>query len=315
MSPSSPWPDAQRVDVEVLDERRHLLGEGARWDGSSYWQVDLLGGVAFRGDGRGPLQPFADTSALGQAVDQYGAQVPVPIGVVLPLYAGATATDQPEAHVATVGTGVALLRDGVLTTVATIEAGPGPQFRVNDANAVFGTLFVGTMSWGAEPGQGGLWRLREGVFDQVVGGMLCPNGPVFSPDGAWMYLVESGRAEISRIALHDPEGACELGRSDLFARIPEGLGLPDGMAVDDDECLWVALWDGHAIVRFAPDGRVLGRYAVPAARPTSVALLGDAVMVTSARLDLAEPGPYDGATMRLDLPVGGPTAGAVRLPG
>ena len=71
-----------------------------------------------------------------------------------------------------------------------------------------------------------------------------------------------------------------------FARFTEDGDRPDGGAVDRDGCYWTALYRGGKVVRFAPDGRVLAEFAVPAMCPTMCAFGGRdlrTLYVTSAR--------------------------------
>ena len=44
--------------------------------------------------------------------------------------------------------------------------------------------------------------------------------------------------------------------------------MADGLVVDADGCLWIAMWDGGCVRRYSPDGELLGRYPVPVSRPT-----------------------------------------------
>jgi sugar lactone lactonase YvrE len=65
--------------------------------------------------------------------------------------------------------------------------------------------------------------------------------------------------------------------------------VPDGLTVDEEGGIWVALWNGSAVHRYAPDGSLLASVQLPVQRPTSCAFGGpgrDALFVTSARTDL-----------------------------
>jgi sugar lactone lactonase YvrE len=65
--------------------------------------------------------------------------------------------------------------------------------------------------------------------------------------------------------------------------------VPDGLTVDEEGGIWVALWNGSAVHRYAPDGSLLARVQLPVQRPTSCAFSGpgrDTLFVTSARTDL-----------------------------
>jgi sugar lactone lactonase YvrE len=65
--------------------------------------------------------------------------------------------------------------------------------------------------------------------------------------------------------------------------------VPDGLTIDEEGGIWVALWDGGAVHRCAPDGSLLATVQLPVQRPTSCAFGGpgrDTLFVTSARTDL-----------------------------
>ncbi len=71
--------------------------------------------------------------------------------------------------------------------------------------------------------------------------------------------------------------------------IPERIGVPDGMTLDADGMLWVAVWDGSVVRRYRPDGAVESEVRLPVSQPTSCAF-GDAdlgtLYITSARDEL-----------------------------
>ncbi|WP_435835596.1 SMP-30/gluconolactonase/LRE family protein [Streptomyces avermitilis] len=81
-------------------------------------------------------------------------------------------------------------------------------------------------------------------------------------------------------------------------------GSPDGMAVDVDGAVWVAVWGTGTVRRYLPDGRLDRTLRLPARQPAGVCLEEDLLHITTARVGLAVPGPYDGAvfTARVDVP-------------
>ena len=68
--------------------------------------------------------------------------------------------------------------------------------------------------------------------------------------------------------------------------VPEGEGFPDGMTIDAEGHLWVALWDGGRVLRVDPTaGRAVDEIRMPVSRPTSCAFGGrdlDELFITSA---------------------------------
>jgi len=93
----------------------------------------------------------------------------------------------------------------------------------------------------------------------------------------------------------------ELAEPEEFWRPAPGDGAPDGMTVDDDGHLWVAMWGGSAVLRIAPDGATAARADVPARQPTSVCLVDGRLVVTSATVGLPAPAPADGRLYAVPL--------------
>ena len=96
------------------------------------------------------------------------------------------------------------------------------------------------------------------------------------------------------------------GRSLFFPY--DAPGAPNGLAVDHEGSLWIALWDGWRVVRYGPNGALQREIVMPVPRPTSCAITGQerrTLYVTSARIRIAEQSlhdaPYSGAVFTIDL--------------
>jgi sugar lactone lactonase YvrE len=105
--------------------------------------------------------------------------------------------------------------------------------------------------------------------------MLCddigfPNGVGFSPDGQRLYASDSIRGQV---IVHDVDADAALTNRRVFVS-PTG-GAPDGLAVDESGCIWMALYGAGKVVRCTPAGEVEERIEVPAVAVTSVAFGGD----------------------------------------
>jgi len=92
------------------------------------------------------------------------------------------------------------------------------------------------------------------------------------------------------------------------------------VVLDSEECLWVGVWDGWAVHRYAPDGRLLARIELPCARVTKVAFGGNDLrtcFVTTARIGLSETEllrqPQAGGLFAFEVPVAGRTLPPVKL--
>ena len=150
-----------------------------------------------------------------------------------------------------------------------------------------GRLWIGTGDGGGQRLPGRLLcidsDLRVSVMDT---GFAIPNGPAFSVDGRLMYLADSAAGQIYRYHLDCATGV--LGPRETFASIPCTVGAPDGMTVDRDEHLWVAIYAGSAVFRYSPEGALVERLSFPLTRMTSCTFgRGDlaGLFVTSAVRD------------------------------
>lgn len=100
-----------------------------------------------------------------------------------------------------------------------------------------------------------------------------------------MYLADSYANLLYRADFHAEPG--ELGRSEVLTKT-EGVGVPDGLAVDVEGCFWVAMHGGREVRRYDATGRVVGLVPVPVLQPTSCAFGADGrLFVTSARNGLS----------------------------
>lgn len=124
----------------------------------------------------------------------------------------------------------------------------------------------------------------EGSKIADFGPVCIFNGPAFSPAGDRIYFADSPTRVIETASYDKATGT--VGKPEPFVTLKGDEGYPDGMTVDAEGCLWNARWDGFAIARYAPDGRLLEEIAVPVSRPTSLAFGGrnlDTLFVTSAQ--------------------------------
>ena len=146
---------------------------------------------------------------------------------------------------------------------------------------------------------GTLYRVDADLsWTAIDGGYRVTNGPAFSPDGKLMYHNDSRAAADLCFDLDCGRQAAERR---IFLQFNEGEGYPDGMTVDRDGCLWIALWDGWCVRRYSPAGEWLETVRMPVARPTSCAFGGpdfDRLYITSASIGLDEERPRDATKCR-----------------
>ncbi|WP_030610726.1 SMP-30/gluconolactonase/LRE family protein [Streptomyces sclerotialus] len=181
--------------------------------------------------------------------------------------------------------------DGAFSWLAH-EAVPGR--RGNDAAvAPDGALWAGTMRYDEAQGGGTLTRIApDGSEQRVLPEVAVSNGIDWSPDGRLMYYIDS---PTRRIDVFDAGGGEEDGPAGEFVRnrrpfveIEEGAGFPDGMCVDADGGVWVALWEGGQVRRYTPDGTLDRTVELPVRRPTACAFGGSGLTdlyITTAQED------------------------------
>lgn len=255
--------------VELALPARASLGEGPTWDpaGARLVWVDIL---ASRVHWYDPLGGRTSVMATGQHV---GAAKPRAGGGI-----------------------VVNLRDGVGVYDADgafrwLHREPVPGRRGNDAAVdASGALWAGTMRYDEAAGGGSLRRVApDGTVEPVLDDVAVSNGTDWSPDGSLMYYVDSPTRRIDVFDVDRETGLVRKRRP--FAMVEEGAGFPDGLTVDADGCVWVALWDGAAVRRYTPRGALDRVVEVPVRRPTACAFGGPHLTdlyITSARTGLGE---------------------------
>ncbi|MEU9477818.1 SMP-30/gluconolactonase/LRE family protein [Streptomyces sp. NPDC048191] len=261
---------------EVAVRAEAELGEGPTWDpatGRLIW-VDILGMRIHSYDpGTGRRTVRTTEQHVGAVKPRAGG------GLVLNLRDGVGLLDPDD-------------------TFRWLHHEPVAGRRGNDAAvAPDGSLWAGTMRYDEAPGGGTLTRLTaDGTAETVLTDATVSNGTGWSPDGRLMYYVDS---PTRRVDVFDHDGERVHDRRP-FARIEEGAGFPDGLTVDADGCVWVALWDGGAVRRYTPDGRLDRVIGLPTPRTTACAF-GSAgltdLYITTARTGLSSPHPLSGSVL------------------
>ncbi|MFQ5971471.1 MAG: SMP-30/gluconolactonase/LRE family protein [Alphaproteobacteria bacterium] len=122
---------------------------------------------------------------------------------------------------------------------------------------------------------------------KLISGVACANSICFSPDGRTMYFADTPRGVI-RAYDYDTAGGSVSNRRTLCT-FDDQPGLPDGSTVDAEGFVWNAQWNGHRVVRYAPNGAVDRVIEVPVMNPTCVAFGGadlETLYVTTARFQM-----------------------------
>jgi len=182
-----------------------------------------------------------------------------------------------------------------------------PGIRMNEGGAdPAGNFWAGSMAYDQTPGAAALYRLSPDLsVEKVLDGVTVSNGFGFSPDGAHAYYVDT---PTKKIDVFDHRDGVLSGRRTAFP-IADGPGSPDGLTVDAEGCLWVALHAGAAVHRYTPDGELLAAVPLPVAQVTACTFGGpelDRLYITTSRenldADALAAQPLAGALFCVDLP-------------
>lgn len=158
----------------------------------------------------------------------------------------------------------------------------------SDGNVLVGSLRSDPFQLdGRIPGE--LWRLGpEGQSTKLYGSVGVTNGIGFSPDGGKLYHSDSAPRHIIQ---HDVESEGSVGNRRVFATLAGKL-VPDGLAVDEEGCVWVAVYGGGCALRYSPEGKEDLRVEVPAKAVTSLCFGGadrrDLYIVTADNTEVPE---------------------------
>jgi sugar lactone lactonase YvrE len=187
--------------------------------------------------------------------------------------------------------GFALAGDdlGDLTELGELWTDPG--VRMNEGGCdPDGRFYCGSMAYDEQTGAGTLYRLdADGQVVPVLRDVTISNGLAWSPDGATAYYVDTPTGSVDAFDYDSDTGL--TGRRSVI-RIPDEDGTPDGLTVDAAGRVWVALWDGHAVRCYEPDGTLVEQLEVPATQVTACTFGGpalDTLFITTSRHDI-DPG-------------------------
>lgn len=267
---SSQVAEVSESSVEIVVPGGAELGEGAVWDDERerlIW-VDISGRrVHF----------YDPSSRRDESVAVSGAPT-----VAIPRRKGGL--------IVAVDHGIAFLSaEGEIREVVSLPQGE-VLARMNDGNCdSAGRLWVGTMGLGEEAGAGSLYCLEPDLtVTRVLAEVTISNGIDWSPDDRLMYYVDSAEARVDVFDFDLDSGAVRARRP--FVVIEDEGAVPDGLTVDAEGAVWVALWGGSAVRRYTPDGSLARELRLPTQNITSCAFggaeLGE-LYITSARETLS----------------------------
>jgi sugar lactone lactonase YvrE len=255
------------LTAELVLDAKVLLGEGPWWNartGELYW-VDIEGcAVHIFDPATGSDRKIDVGQMVGCVVGRKSG------GVVLALQQGLYALD---------------LETEELTPLLDPESHL-PENRFNDGKCDSrGRFWAGTTRVAHDQQVGSLYRLHEDLtIHRALSDVWISNGLAWSLDDRTMYFIDSPTSQV--VAFDFDADAGTIRNKRLVIELPQGGGSPDGMTIDEEGMLWVALWDGWRVIRVNPhQGAIMDEIKLPVARPTSCCFGGttlDELYITTA---------------------------------
>ncbi|MCS6968297.1 MAG: SMP-30/gluconolactonase/LRE family protein [Cytophagales bacterium] len=262
------------IEAQPILAAGALLGEGAFWhhQRQQLWWIDIEKGL---------LHLFTPASNSWQTYSM-GKR----IGTVVP--------DKE-------GNAIVALQDGIFRynfsqQTFQLLAAPEkdkPQNRFNDGKCdPVGRLWAGTMAIDGSGRNGALYCLEgEGKITKKIDSVGISNGIVWTSDSKQMYYIDTPTGQVCAYDYDAQTGQIRF--SKVAVEIPQGAGYPDGMAIDSENMIWVALWEGGGVMRFNPKtGKPLLKVITPGAwRVTSCAFGGEhlnELYITTASIGLTQ---------------------------
>jgi sugar lactone lactonase YvrE len=136
-----------------------------------------------------------------------------------------------------------------------------------------GRFVAGTSTAERTTGAASLYSLApDGAVHVLLPEVTESNGVAWSRDGRRMFYVDSGTQDV-KVFDYDPADGTATNGKILFS-IDEQDGVPDGLIVDAEDTLWLALWSGHGVRRYRADGVLLSQITIPAKDVTCAAFGG-----------------------------------------
>ena len=186
---------------------------------------------------------------------------------------------------------VAVVNDDFLDFKVIAQFTDDPSLRANDGGCdPFGNFVVGTMAYDEVTGRGTVYLVtpnRE-IFE-LFSPVSISNGIQWSSDGRRAFYVDSPTRRVDVFDI-DPGTSLWVNRRQHIC--VEAAGFPDGMAIDEEDGLWIALWGSGAVHHYNSSGRLVEQVQVAGVSQVSSCAFGgpasDVLYITTSRLGLAD---------------------------
>lgn len=186
-----------------------------------------------------------------------------------------------------------------------------PDNRCNEGKCdAAGRLWIGTMHVDAKLHEGALY-CYDGELKKVLDNTSVSNGICWTKDSEKMYYIDSFDYNVRAYDFDVVSG--NISNERIVTQMTESGHLPDGMTIDTEGMLWVAIWGGGCVNRYdASSGDLIGKVIVDAPNVTACAFGGDnmqQLFITTARAGLdqrqLEQNPLSGSLFITDTGVEG----------
>jgi sugar lactone lactonase YvrE len=180
-------------------------------------------------------------------------------------------------------------QSGEIKLFSAVEA-DRPDNRFNDGKCdPAGRLWVGSMGLGQGSKKANLYKIDgEGTATKMLDSITISNGIVWTRDHRTMYYIDTPTSKIMAYDYDKISGT--ISNEKVAVEVPKSLGYPDGMAIDENDMLWVGLWNGNGVANFNPiTGKLISKIEVPAHNVTACAFGGtnlDTLFITTASVDM-----------------------------
>jgi sugar lactone lactonase YvrE len=259
--------------VELVIDSKSDLGEGAFWNyktGELIW-VDITGQI---------LNFY--NPVLRNNKEMFTGQM---IGTVVPAESGQM--------IVALQNGIYMLDPETGSKKLMVDPEENiPDNRFNDGKCdPAGRFWAGTMSLTGKKRAGALYRLDpDSSVHKMEENVTTSNGIVWSSDKMKMYYIDTPTRKVMAYDYDNESG--DIRNPQVAVEIPADMGAPDGMAIDEDGNLWIALWGGSAVGCWNPQsGDLIRTIEVPAKNVTSCAFGGDdlgTLYITTARQNTSD---------------------------
>lgn len=240
--------------ADLAVDCRCMLGEGPQWDTGNqrlYW-CDILAQRLYW------LSPATGENGHYQFDHKVSLATPLESGGLLLVGEHRLSRFEPSS--------------GTIETFCDFEA-DNPITRSNDARADrHGSLWLSSMGKAAEKGAGSLYRLHRGKLTRLRSNLTIPNAICFSENGEFAWFTDTATGVVMRWALDS--GGWPLGEPVPWADFSSAQGNPDGAVIDNEGCLWLALWGAGQVVRLDQHGHIIGHVELPVSQPSCPVFAG-----------------------------------------